>query len=140
MVITNPTTVLTPIVSATGTLTAASQVEYTTLTGTSDTQTQVAALSTMVSQVGRLGIGWNYESDTTAGAGDTSFRFNNADPALATVIYFHQNSLSGRFDEFIEQFASGGFIYLQDNTNTGNNYLFATTALATDEGVFYSFR
>lgn len=139
MVISNPTTVLTPIVSATGTLTSASQVEYTTSTGTSDTQTQVAALSTMVSQVGRLGIGWNYETDTTAGAGDTSFRFNNADPGQATVIYFHQNSLSGRFDEFIEQFASGGFIYLQDNTNTGNNYLFITTALATDEGVFYSF-
>lgn len=139
MVITNPTTVLTPIVSATGTLTAGSQIELTIPAGTSDAQTQISALNTMISQVGRLGIGWNFDAETTAGAADMSFRFNNADPSQATVLYFHQNSLSGRFDEFIEQFASGGFIYLQDNTNTGNNYLFTTTATATDEGVFYSF-
>ena len=140
MVITNPTAIGGPIVSATGTLTSGTQIE-TTVTGggTSSAQADITGLQTMISQVGRLGIGWNYDALTTAGAADQSFRFNNSDPASATVLYFHQNSLSGRFDEFIEQFASGGFIYLQDNTNTGNNYLFTTTALATDEGTFYSF-
>ena len=138
MVITNPTTVLTPIVSATGTLTAGSQIEVTVPAGTTDAQTQITNLNTMISQVGRLGIGWNYDSATVAGADDLSFRFNTANPADATVLYFHQNSLSGRFDEFIEQFASGGFIYLQDNTNTGNNYLFTTTALPVDSGTYYT--
>lgn len=140
MVITNPQAIGGPIVSATGTLTSGGQIETTaTGGGTSSAQADISALQTMISQVGRLGIGWNFDSATTAGAADESFRFNNVDPASATFLYFHQNSLSGRFDEFLEQFAAGGFIYLQDNTNTGNNYLFTTTALATDEGTYYSF-
>lgn len=130
---------MTPIVSATGTLTSGGQIETTAAGGgTSSAQSDITNLQTMISQVGRLGIGWNFENQTTAGADDESFRFNTADPNDATVLYFHQNSLAGRFDEFIEQFAAGGFIYLQDNTNTGNSFLFVTTAVPTDQGTYYS--
>lgn len=131
MAITNPHIISGPIVSATGSLTAASQVER---TDTTDVETALTNLDTMIAQVGGGSFSWNYNSETDGSPPNETFEFNNTNPASATIIYFDKDSLTGRLDQFLEQFAIGGFIFLQDRTNTGNSYLFVTTSTFSDAG------
>ena len=93
----------------------------------------ISSINTMLTQLGGVGINWSFDSAISSDPALNTFRFNNADPTQATILYLDAVSLSGRFDEFLTQFASGGFIFLQDRTNTGNSYLFRTTAAITLE-------
>lgn len=131
MAITNPDIFDRPVVSATGTLTAASQIER---TDGSKVEASLANIETMLAQLGGGSFSWNYNNETDGTPPNESFEFNNADPASATTIYFDKDSLAGRLDQFLEQFAIGGFIFLQDRTNTGNTYLFVTTTTFSDAG------
>lgn len=133
MALTNPHIVPTPIVSANGTLTASSQIQ-TTVNTDDDLQTVLDSVLAVQAVASRAGIAWNFDSGTTEDPPDNSFRFNNADPRLATILYVDKFSIAGRFDEFLNQFAVGGFIYLQDRTNPINNFLFRTTALPAPTG------
>lgn len=110
-------------------------------TGPSNVQADITALNTSVTTLesnvntlGNLGVAWNFDSGTTADPPSQTFRFNNASPFPATIIYVDKTSLTGDFSDFIEGFASGGFIFLQDATNTGNSFLFETSGSVIDQG------
>ena len=133
MAIDNPHIVSRPIVSATGTLTGSSQIQTTTNTD-DDLQTVLDSILAVQAVASRAGIAWNFDLGITEDPPDNSFRFNNADPRQATILYVDKFSIAGRFDEFLNQFAVGGFIYLQDRTNPINNFLFRTTAIPTPTG------
>lgn len=98
--------------------------------GSSDVQTRLDE----VNQRAARGPAWNFDSATTEDPPTNGFRFNNADPELATIIYLDAFSAFGRFDEFLTQFSTGGFIFVQDTTNALNNYLFRTTGQITQSG------
>ena len=131
MTVTNPHIISTPIVSATGTLTSASQVQA---NDDNSVETRLSNLDTLLAQVSALGIAWNFSNLTTVDPDNQTFRFNNTDPTQATLIYLDVQSLSGNFTEFLTQFATGGFLFLQDSTNTGNSYLFTTSGSITLQG------
>lgn len=131
MAITNPHIIATPIVSATGSLTSASQIQA---ADDNSVETRLTTLDSLVSQAASVGIQWNYNSGTASDPATETFRFNNADPTQATILYLDVESKTGNFTEFITQFATGGFIYLQDTTNPGNSYLYATSGTVTLQG------
>lgn len=131
MTLVNPDVFDRSIVSANGVLTSASQIQA------SDSQSveqRLARVDTNITRLLNAAIGWRYETETVQDPGLNSFRFNNSDPTLATIIYVDVFSISGRFDEYLLQYPTGGFIYLQDTTNRVNNFLFRTTGAITQAG------
>ena len=131
MAIDNPDLFDRPIASRTGTLASAQQVTLDDDTTVEANLNNVLAVQAVAS---RAGIAWNFDTGTTEDPPGNSFRFNNADPRLATTLYVDKFSIAGRFDEFLLQFAIGGYIYLQDRTNPVNNFLFRTTSLPVSTG------
>ena len=98
------------------------------------TTTNVTTIQNTLRQSNSAGIAWQYDTQITADPPQNFFRFNNVDPEQATEIYVDVFSVSGRFDEFLTQFGTGGFVYLQDRTNTRNNFLYETSGAITLTG------
>lgn len=110
-------------------------------TGPSNVQTDLNTATTNITTVqntlrqsNSAGIAWQYDTQITADPPENFFRFNNVDPEQATELYVDVFSVSGRFDEFLTQFGTGGFVYLQDRTNTRNNFLYETSGAITLTG------
>lgn len=87
-----------------------------------------------VAKLERLGPSWLFDDGLTSDPPFQSFRFNNADPDLATAIFVDRFSESGRFDELFESFGIGGYLYLQDQTTPADNILFRTTGTIVGAG------
>ena len=131
MAIDNPDLFDRPIASKTGVLASATQI---TVDDNTPVETLLANLQTLVSQIGGASFSWEYNSETDGTPPNEGFEFNNADPASADAIYFDKDSREGRLDQFLEQFALGGFLFFQDRTSTGNTYLFVTSSTFSDSG------
>lgn len=95
--------------------------EKVVVTGTSKSVTD------FINEFLKLGVTYNYASGTAVDPPDNSFRFNNALVALTTEIYVDANPVSGRIDELLTGFASGGIIFVQDKTDSSEAWLFSTT-------------
>lgn len=96
--------------------------------------TDITTIENTLRQSNSAGIAWQYDTQITADPPENFFRFNNVDPEQATELYVDVFSVSGRFDEFLTQFGTGGFVYLQDRTNTRNSFLYETSGAITLTG------
>ena len=125
MTIDNPNIIPRPIVSSTGTLTAASQVEL-------NDNSSVENAVTLTRQGGFI---WLFDASTSAtDPGPGNFRFDNANIASVTNIYLDKVGENARLDEYISQLISGSYIWLQDILDPSFNVLFSTDAAVGDTG------
>lgn len=124
MAIVNPHVISNPIVSRTGTLTAASQVQ---LNDDSSAESAITAIR-------QSGFVWLYDSGTAADPPDNSFRFDNATLGSITNIYLDKTGETARIDEYLTQFVTGSYVWVQKAEDPSFNVLFETRAAVGDTG------
>lgn len=124
MAITNPNIIPRPIVSSTGSLTAASQIELTDAT----------SVENALGLIRQSGFVWLYDSTTDADPTNNSFSFDNVTIGSITNIYLDKDGENARIDEYLTQFSSGSFVWVQSQKDPSFNILFTTNGVVSDTG------
>lgn len=124
MAITNPNIIPRPIVSSTGRLTAAAQIEL------SDT----SSVENGISLIRQSGLVWLQDTKVGVDPADNSFTFDNAAIASVTNLYLDKNGENCRIDEYLTQFSTGSFVWIQDLADPSFNVLFTTSGAVADTG------
>ena len=124
MAITNPHIISTPIVSSTGRLTAASQIEL----------ADGGEIESAITAIRQSGLVWLLDTTTDADPQTNHFSFDNATISSVTNIYLDKVGEVARIDEYLTQFANGSFVWVQSATNPAFNVLFTTSGAVGDTG------
>lgn len=128
MAITNPNILTRPIVSATGQLTAASQIIL------NDDRNAESVMTNLESAI----LQWKMNTAITdaTNPGATFLALNNVDKDLATIISFNTTAAidSARFDELLEAFVVGDRIYIQERDAANVSILYRVTGTPTVDG------
>lgn len=124
MTITNPNLIPRPIVSSTGTLTAAVQVQL----------NDDSSVESAITNVRQSGLTWLLDTGIVPNPADNSFSFDNATIGSVTNIYLDKTGEHGRLDEYIAQLVSGSFVWVQRADDPSFNALFTTNAAVGDTG------
>jgi len=89
---------------------------------------------------GISGLGtWRFRTEIVAPPASGQIRFNNADPALATLMWIHETSTSGTdMANFLNLVSSGDVFYIQDKTES-SRFIVVQVSSNTDSGTYRTF-
>ena len=109
-------------------------------TGATDWE-YAAVVSDPDAGTGVLGTGsWRFETATTTPPGNARFRFNNANPLLATELYIDYDNESGAdLTNILNAVSAPALIYAQLERDASNGFLARITADPVDNGTYVTY-